>query len=105
MRYPFRTLILLLIVLVFPLKGIYAQSIKEIFQNEAADDTLQGALLDKIRNMPNIEVGKGISFQPQDKWYKMTMRFRMQNMVGLSFDDQFSIQKFGCAGETFAFAL
>ena len=39
-------------------------------------------LIGKLRNMPNIEVGKGITFMPSDKWYKMTMRFRMQNMVG-----------------------
>ncbi|MGL4293312.1 MAG: porin, partial [Bacteroidales bacterium] len=51
------------------------------------------ALLNQLRNMPNIEVGKGITFQPKDKWYKLTMRIRMQNMVGLSFDDRFSLDK------------
>lgn len=50
-------------------------------------------LLDQIRNMPNIEVGKGVTFQPKDKWYKLTMRFRMQNMVGMSFNDRFSLEK------------
>lgn len=47
-------------------------------------------LLNKIRNMPNIEVGKGISFEPADKRYKMTMRFRMQNMASVSLNDDFS---------------
>ena len=37
-------------------------------------------LLNKIRNMPNIEVGKGISFEPADKRYKMTMRFRIPKL-------------------------
>ena len=40
--------------------------------------------------MPNIEVGKGISFEPADKRYKMTMRFRMQNMASVSLNDDFS---------------
>lgn len=68
--------------------------LKTLFEEDSvymipADD----ALLDQIRNMPNIEVGKGVTFQPKDKWYKLTMRFRMQNMVGMSFNDQFSLDK------------
>ena len=55
------------------------------------DDDME--LLGKLRNMPNIEVGKGITFMPADKRYKMTMRFRMQNMVGLYFDDDFGLDK------------
>ena len=47
-------------------------------------------MLEHLRNMPNIEVGKGISFEPQNKLYKMTMRFRMQNMLAFDFDDDFS---------------
>ena len=47
-------------------------------------------MLEHLRNMPNIEVGKGISFEPKNKSYKMTMRFRMQNMASASFDDNFS---------------
>ena len=46
-----------------------------------------------LRNMPNIEVGKGITFMPKNESYKMTMRFRMQNMVGLSFNEHFSLNK------------
>lgn len=48
-------------------------------------------VLERLRNMPNIEVGKGITFQPQNKLYKMTMRFRMQNLLALDFDDDFSL--------------
>ena len=46
-----------------------------------------------IRNMPNIEVGRGITFMPKNESYKMTMRFRMQNMVGLSFNEHYSLDK------------
>ena len=49
--------------------------------------------VEKIRNMPNIEVGRGITFQPQNKSYGMTMRFRMQNMVGLYMDEDFKVTK------------
>ncbi|MEG1616116.1 MAG: porin [Bacteroidales bacterium] len=50
-------------------------------------------MLQRLRNMPNLEVGKGVTFMPNDKWFKMTMRFRMQNMVGLHFDEDFSLDK------------
>lgn len=61
-----------------------------------ATDTLAGndrELLERLRNMPNIEVGKGITFRPKNDWFSLTMRFRMQNMVGLSFDKDFSLAK------------
>ncbi|MGL5785246.1 MAG: porin [Bacteroidales bacterium] len=86
------------ILLLFCLSSLFsvqAQSrIKSLFEEDSvymipADDPI----LDQIRNMPNIEVGKGITFQPKDKWYKLTMRFRMQNMVGMSFNDHFSLDK------------
>ena len=47
------------------------------------------ALTEIIRNMPNIAVGKGVTFQPRNNSYKMTMRFRMQNMALANFDDGF----------------
>ena len=50
-------------------------------------------LLEKVRNMPNIEVGKGVIFMPADESYKMVMRFRMQNMVGLHFNENFSLDR------------
>ena len=31
--------------------------------------------------MPNLEVGKGITFRPKSNWFSLTMRFRMQNLV------------------------
>lgn len=48
-------------------------------------------LLARLRNMPNLEVGKGITFRPRNDWFELTMRFRMQNLVALSFDRDFSL--------------
>lgn len=57
-------------------------------------DTLHAEdIVEKVRNMPNIEVGRGITFQPQNKSYKMTMRFRMQNMVGIYMNKDFNVEK------------
>lgn len=58
----------------------------DLFQ---ADST--GELLAQLRNMPNIEVGKGITFRPKNDRFELTMRFRMQNLLALSFDDDFSL--------------
>ncbi len=65
----------------------------------AENDSIERALnenkelLERVRNMPNIAVGKGITFEPSNKLYQLTMRFRMQNMVGLSFDKDFSLNE------------
>ncbi|MDY5240169.1 MAG: hypothetical protein SPH60_00455, partial [Alistipes senegalensis] len=56
-----------------------------------ADSTYE--LIEQLRNMPNIEVGKGITFRPKNKWFELTMRFRMQNLLSLSFDDDFTLTK------------
>lgn len=53
-----------------------------------ADSTYE--LIEQLRNMPNIEVGKGITFRPKNNWFELTMRFRMQNLLSLSFDRRFS---------------
>lgn len=91
-RFSFLLLFVLSLANISPVSA--QNKIKALLEEDSvhmipADD----ALLDQIRNMPNIEVGKGVTFQPKDKWYKLTMRFRMQNMVGLSFNDQFSLDK------------
>ena len=52
---------------------------------------LSKELVRKMQNMPNIEVGKGITFEPKNKLYKMTLRFRMQNMLAFELDDRFSL--------------
>ena len=46
-----------------------------------------------LRNMPNIEVGKGVTFKSKDNRYKMTMRLRLQSMVGLSLDDNMGVSE------------
>ncbi len=49
--------------------------------------------LNEIRmHIPNVEVGKGVSFQPKNKSYKLTMRIRMQNLVSVGFNDKFQAQ-------------
>ena len=67
-----------------------AKSFSSFIDSLAKVDEPSEDILNKIRNMPNIEVGKGISFEPADKRYKMTMRFRMQNMASVSLNDDFS---------------
>ena len=62
-------------------------------EDSVAENVNQDAeLLEQLRNMPNIEVGKGVTFQPRNKLYKMTMRFRMQNLLAMDFDEDFSLQ-------------
>ena len=45
------------------------------------------------KDLAPIEIGKGITFRPKNDWFELTMRFRMQNMVGLSFDKDFTLTK------------
>ena len=47
-------------------------------------------ITEMLRNMPNIEVGKGISFKTKDDKYKLTLRLRMQSLVGISMNDNLS---------------
>ena len=44
-------------------------------------------LIEQLQHMPNIEVGKGITFRPRNNRYEVTMRFRMQNLLAMNFDD------------------
>lgn len=68
----------------------YAQS-----ATHPQDSTIysEAEVTELLRNMPNIEVGKGISFQSKDNRYKMTMRLRLQGMVGVSLDDDWGVNK------------
>lgn len=63
----------------------------EVVAADSLDDDNQQP--ERLRNMPNLEVGKGITFRPKNNWFSLTMRFRMQNMVGLSFDEDFTLTK------------
>ena len=61
----------------------------ETFLADSIDHTEE--LLEQLENLPNIEVGKGITFRPKNNSYEMTIRFRMQNMVGMHFNDRFGL--------------
>lgn len=58
-------------------------------------DSIDGRteILEQIANMPNIEVGKGITFRPRNNSYEFSIRFRMQNMLGLNFSRDFGLTK------------
>ena len=62
---------------------------KTVFAADSLGD--EHELLMQLRNMPNIEVGRGITFRPRNRWLEMTLRFRMQNLVALSFDEDFTL--------------
>ena len=57
------------------------------------DAATDAGLLERLRNMPNLEVGRGITFRPKNDWFELTMRFRMQNLLALSFDEDFTLTK------------
>ena len=61
----------------------------EAFLSDSLDHTEE--LLEQLENLPNIEVGKGVTFRPKNNSYEMTIRFRMQNMVGLHFNDNIGL--------------
>ena len=61
----------------------------ETFLADSIDHTEE--LLEQLENLPNIEVGKGITFRPKNNSYEMTIRFRMQNLVGMHFNDRFGL--------------
>lgn len=50
-------------------------------------------LVAHVQNMPNIEIGQGITFRPKSDWCSLTLRFRMQNLLALSFDDDFTLTR------------
>ena len=55
------------------------------------DNLVESEMDEYLANMPNIEVGKGVSFSPKDNSFKTTLRFRMQNLAGANFDDKMKV--------------
>lgn len=55
------------------------------------DNMVEDEMSEYLANMPNVEVGKGISFSPKNNSFRTTLRFRMQNMAELSFDDKMGV--------------
>ena len=71
-----RNILPLFLFLFFPFMGVA--------QNKAVDwkaqvdsllspESYPEEMLLKLQNLPNIEVGKGISFEPKNRLYRMTM--------------------------------
>lgn len=78
-----------ILFLFIPLYGM-TQKISLLMTDSTEEKTLSDPeLLERLRNMPNIEVGKGITFQPNNDLYKLTIRFRMQNFLGFEFGEDF----------------
>lgn len=46
---------------------------------------------EQLANMPNVEIGKGLSFSPKDNSFKTTIRFRMQNLAEVAFNRNMGI--------------
>ncbi len=83
-----------ILFLFIPLYGMtqksFIQKISLLMTDSTEEKTLSDPeLLERLRNMPNIEVGKGITFQPNNDLYKLTIRFRMQNFLGFEFGEDF----------------
>lgn len=57
------------------------------------DSILKEEMDEQLANMPNVEVGKGISFSPKNNSFKTTIRFRMQNMAEISFNDNLGVNE------------
>ncbi len=55
-----------------------------------ADDEL---ILNELRNIPTMTVGKGITFSPNTDIFSLTLRFRMQNRVSMLFDSNLSLME------------
>lgn len=85
---------ILLFLLLFCGCGLAAAQERSVLrQTVFPADSLEAEheLLAQLRNLPNIEVGRGITFRPKSNRFEMTMRFRMQNMLALSFDEDFTL--------------
>ena len=59
-------------------------------ENPVLTDTVSG-WIERLRLMPNIEVGKGITFRPRNDRFEVTMRFRMQNLLAMNFDNDWTL--------------
>ncbi|UQT33041.1 porin [Parabacteroides distasonis] len=61
---------------------------KEIRQNGISVNE-SNELIEQLKNMPFIEVGKGVSFQSKNNTFGMTMRARMQSLLEFDLDEDF----------------
>ncbi len=86
--------VVILLLFIFPLESYatVSDSIKSKTSNFLNPDYPE-ELNEMLMHMPNIEVGKGISFQSKNKSFKLTMRIRMQNLVSVGFNQSFCAQE------------
>ena len=66
----------------------FSQEEKEIRQNGISVNE-SNELIEQLKNMPFIEVGKGVSFQSKNNTFGMTMRARMQSLLEFDLDEDF----------------
>lgn len=59
-------------------------------ENPVRSDTVSG-WIERFCLMPNIEVGKGITFRPRNDRFEVTMRFRMQNLLAMNFNNAWTL--------------
>jgi len=71
------------VLLIFIFFTVYSPILKaqRLLNNE------DSIALVKLRNMPDIEVGKGVSFMPKDSLFRLNLRFRMQNTAAVMKDE------------------
>lgn len=85
------SIILLYVLIIFSAENSYSRETERHFVADSLESNPE--ILEKLMNMPNIEVGKGVTFRPKNDSYELTLRFRMQNMVGLSFGDRLQLNQ------------
>lgn len=85
--------LLLILTLLFLSVPIYSHGENKTSVEDSTQLYSDEEVTELLRNMPNIEVGKGVTFESKDNRYKMTMRLRLQSMVGISLDDNFGVSE------------
>lgn len=69
---------------------VFAQEKKEV-RIGGISVSESNELMDELKNMPFIEVGKGVSFQSRNNTFGMTMRARMQSLLEFDLDEDFQL--------------
>lgn len=59
--------------------------VARLLEEEQKENEMTSSVWEQLSNLPNVDVGKGISFSPKNESFKTTIRFRMQNLAGMTF--------------------
>lgn len=70
---------------------LYANNSDTTALKKWLDASVEDEIKEQLANLPNIEVGRGLTFGPKDNSFKTTIRFRMQNMGEFSFDNKMKL--------------